>query len=245
MKYLIITLVFLFFSTAFADKTSIVFGIVPLYSASETLEIWGPFAVKAENEEIKVIIRTERSELDFQSGLLAGKYDIAFMTASQYKTAKNRYKAIAVPYEKELRGAIITHKASGISSLRDLNNKHIAFASPHEHVSSYEMQRILSDHDISFKPVYLNSITSVVIGTEKQLYPAGSVLGGFYEKSENLKTVFVTEDYDSYVVGVSARVSDETAEYFKNILTTIHEHTEMNETMKRLGISSFILPEGE
>ncbi|QAR32976.1 phosphate/phosphite/phosphonate ABC transporter substrate-binding protein [Geovibrio thiophilus] len=243
MKYLIIMLSLFICSTAFADKTSIVFGIVPLYSASETLEIWGSFAVYAENADTGIIIRTERSTQDFESGLFSAKYDIAFMTASQYEKVRKRYRAIAVPFEKNLSGAVITHVNSGINSLKDLDNKHIAFASPDEHASSVVMQKILSDHGISFKPVYLNSVTSVVIGTKKQLYPAGSVLGGFYENDESLKTVFVTDEYESYVIGVSERIGEETAEYLRKIFTDMHRHSETKAAMKKLGISLFIIPE--
>ncbi|GAB1535001.1 hypothetical protein ADMFC3_06320 [Geovibrio sp. ADMFC3] len=243
MKLLITVLCFLFFNIAFADKTSIVLGIVPLYSASETLEIWGPVAVYAENEDLKIIIRTERSTQDFESGLMSGKYDAAFMTGEQYQKALLRYRAIAVPSDRTMRGTVITHKNSGINSIKDLNNKYIAFASPDEYVSSSMTQEILKNNDIIFKPVYLNSVSSVVIGIKKQLYPAGSVLEGFYESEEDLKAVFTTEESASYVVGVSKRVNNETEEYLKKILTNLHKNKKTAETMKKLHLSSFILPE--
>ncbi len=243
MKSLITVFLLLFFSTAYADKTSIVLGVVPLYSAAETLEIWAPFAVYAENEQVRVIIRTERSTQDFESGLLSGKYDMAFMTARQHEKAKARYKAAAVPFEKTMRGAVIVRRDSGINSLKDLNQKQIAFASPDEYISSVVMRRILSEHGIEFMPVYLNSVSSVIIGTENQLYPAGSVLGGFYEYSEILKSIFVTEEYASYVVGFSPRVSKEEKEHLTNALLGMHNSKTARSTIKKLGITSFVLPE--
>jgi ABC-type phosphate/phosphonate transport system substrate-binding protein len=104
-------------------------------------------------------------------------------------------------------------------------------------------QEILKNNDIIFKPVYLNSVSSVVIGIKKQLYPAGSVLEGFYESEEDLKAVFTTEESASYVVGVSKRVNNETEEYLKKILTNLHKNKKTAETMKKLHLSSFILPE--
>lgn len=242
MKLLFSVLLLFFVNIANAEQDVFYFGIVPLYSASETLQIWAPFATYASNGTDRIVIRTERSTQSFESAILSGKYDIAFMTAHQYEQAKGRYKALAVPKENLVSGAIITHKDSGIGSIKDLNSKQIAFASPDEYISSVIVQQILSEYGVVFEPVYLNSVSSVVMGTQMQIYPAGSVLNGFYENKSDLEAVLFTKAFSSYVIGVSARVPEETASYLAEKLLSMDKHTSTQKTLQTLGFSSFVLP---
>jgi phosphonate transport system substrate-binding protein len=243
MKLKLIIIFFLISITAYADKPRLVFGIVPLYSASSTAEIWGEFLSEmSENPDFSLIIRTSRKIDDFEARLFIGEYDFAFVTAKEYIMASRYpgYRPLAradVPY---LKGVIITHKNSGIKNINDLRNKQIAFSSPVEFASSQYMRSLLNEQGINYHPAYLNSVESVIIAVKNQLYPAGAVLSGFYENDSDLLKVVSTPETETYAIIVHPRVPLPVENMFLKQLTNFSKKNKNNGYFKKLGFSEFI-----
>lgn len=241
MKLLTVLMLIILSLTDARGEERLVLGVIPIYSAIETAKIWSGFAAYLSDESRSTVsIKTTRQTDSFVSGILSGEYDIVFMTHEHYQLAKQRYEAAAVPFEKKLRGSIIARRDSSIGSLNDLNGKKIAFPSRNDYVSAVMMCEILEERGIKFEAVYLNSLSSVIIGVEKGFYAAGSVLSGLYENRSELKTVFSAEEYSTYVIGISKRLEPEKGKKIKTALLGAHENKGAKETMQMLGLSSFV-----
>jgi phosphonate transport system substrate-binding protein len=241
MKYLAGFLALLFCVNAHAEDDRLVLGVIPVYSAVETAKIWSGFAEYIESVSgLPVTIKTTRHSEGFVSGISTGEYDIIFMLNDHLVAAKDQYTAAGVPEGKKLRGAIVVDKNSNINSLEDLKGKKIAFPSPIDYVSSIQMLDILSKYKLDHKVVYLNSLSSVIIGVENGFYEAGSVLSGLYEHREALKTVFTSNELSTFVIAVSNKLSQSKAEKLINAALEAHKNSSAMNTLSTLGFNSFV-----
>lgn len=170
----LLVLTFLMCSNVSAKEYT--FGIVPQQSAKTLAQKWGPILKWLSDEAgVKIKFATARDIPTFEKRLAAGEYDFAYMNPYHF-TVFNRspgYVALARQANKSIRGILVVHKDSDLSTLSDLQNSTLAFPSPAAFAASLLPQAELKRNNINYKPRYVSSHDSVYLNVARGLAPAG------------------------------------------------------------------------
>ncbi len=174
-----------------AATNDLVLGIVPQQSATRLAKIWIPLIDRL-NEKTGLNIRfaTAKDIPTFESCLVAGAYDLAYMNPYHYVVFSKApgYRAFAHQKKKKLKGILVASRDSGITSLDDLRNKKIAFPSPAAFGASVLPRAEMAARGISFEPQYVKSHDSVYRAVVAGIYPAGGgVLRTFGSIPEDIR----------------------------------------------------------
>jgi phosphonate transport system substrate-binding protein len=193
IKFVVLSLLLLFGGNAFSTPTenkqqkTYTFGVVPQQSALILARLWQPL-LKAVSERsgYRLEFRTTRNIPTFESRLLTGEYDFAYMNPYHFTvfSEKPGYMAIANERNKFLQGIIVVRKDSPIRSLEDLHEARLALPAPAAFAASILVRTELNSRGISYSPVYVGSHDSVYHSVTRGMYPAG---GGIIRTLNNLK----------------------------------------------------------
>lgn len=156
------------------DKKKYILAVVPQMPAVETYERWTPFTEKLSEElGVQIQLRTYPSIRQFEADIVKGVPDFAFM--NPYLMAKSGNNYIPLVKDKtDLMGIVIVRKNGGISSVKDLENKEIAFPDPNAFAASLYVRALLTEKEkIHFKPVYVKTHSNVYRATALNKTAAG------------------------------------------------------------------------
>jgi phosphonate transport system substrate-binding protein len=210
----IITLVVISISPAFAKEKSYSFAVVPQQSAKQLAKRWTPvFRYIHEKSGIKLQFKTAKNIPEFEKRLAEGDYDFAYMNPYHF-TVFNRepgYKAVAVRKEQPIRGIIVARKDSKITSLAELSGQTLAFPSPAAFAASVLPRAKLSNDNINFTPKYVSSHDSVYLNVAKGIFPAGGGVKRTFNNApesvkEQLKVLWTTEPYTPHAIAAHPKV---------------------------------------
>ncbi len=155
---------------------SVTFGIVPQQAGSKLAKNWAPIIqYLSEKSGTKIIFKTAPDIPTFESRVLNGEYDIAYMNPYHYSvySIKPGYRALAKQENKSIRGILVAHKSSKLKGIDDLHNHELAFPSPAAFAASMLPRANLSSAGIKFTPKYVGSHDSVYKSVAKGLFIAG------------------------------------------------------------------------
>jgi len=176
-----------FSSSALSEDTIYKFSIVPQQSASKTARTWGP-VLKYLTEETGYAfkLKTAKNIPTFEERLLNADADFSYMNPYHYTIfhEKAEYQALAKAKDKRIKGIIVVHKDSNITSIEDLKNKDLAFPSPAAFAASILPRGYLKQQNISMTPYYVSSHDSVYKNVAKNRYVAG---GGVMRTFKNTR----------------------------------------------------------
>jgi len=187
VRYLFILFISLFFvKNLLADV--LVFGVVPQQSPFRLVKVWQPvidYLQKATGE--KIILKTERSIVEFKRVLYKGTYDISYISPWQYMILHNKHGYIArVRAKKSIVGILVANKNSNITDISMAANKKFLFPAPNAFASTlvtkYELLKQFNIH--VDKERYVNSHDSVYKGIARGI---GDIGGGIERTFKNLK----------------------------------------------------------
>ncbi len=158
------------------DQEVITFGIVPQQAASKLATSWAPILKYLSSKSgVKLVFKTAPDIPTFESRVMNGEYDIAYMNPYHYSvySIKPGYKAFAKQKNKLIRGILVARKDSSIVSLEDLQHKTLAFPSPAAFAASMLPRAYLSNEGVKFKVKYVGSHDSVYKSVAKGFFVAG------------------------------------------------------------------------
>lgn len=196
------------------DKTYS-FGIVPQFEAKKLRRIWMPILKQLEEKTgFKFKLIGAPTIPAFEKELLSGKFDFSYMNPFHLLIANESqgYMPLLRDHSKKLQGVLVVREDSDIKSVKDLNNKTIAFPSPNALGASLQMRAELHDKfNISIKPVYVKTHDSVYLNVYLKQTAAGGGVGKTLKKQKNqlrnaLKVIYKTAPVSPHPVAVHPRV---------------------------------------
>lgn len=224
------------------------FGVVPQQSAGKLARTWGPVFKYLEKETgYKFRFVTAKTIPVFEKALAKGKYDFAYMNPYHYVVYHKHagYKAFAKAKGKKIHGILVVHKDSKISSIRELNNKVLAFPSPLAFAASLLPRTELSQQNIHITPSYVSSHDSVYRNVAaKHFVAGGGVIRTFKavapEVSSQLRILYKTPGYTPHAFAHHPRVSSTVKNSLIKAMLNMDKTTEgkkLLNTLKIKGIS--------
>jgi phosphonate transport system substrate-binding protein len=166
-----------------ANEESLVLGVFPRFSASETTTRYAPLAeYLRERLNRKIVLVTSKDFQSFWRGIEERRYDIVQYNQYHYIRSAKNYQVIA--HNKEfgkstLAGALYVRKDSGITSLAQLRGRTVLFGGGEDAMISYIapvymiMQAGLRKDEFTSQ-FAINPLNSVIGVYRKQADAAGS-----------------------------------------------------------------------
>ena len=197
-----------------ADKTYII-GVVPQFEARKLRKIWLPIIKQLELETgFKFKLRGAPTIPAFEQEFLTGKFDISYMNPFHLLIANESqgYIPLVRDHSKQLQGVLVVRKDSDIKSVKDLNNKTIAFPSPNALGASLQMRAELHDKfNIKITPKYVKTHDSVYLNVYLKQTAAGGGVGKTLRKQaqqlrDQLKVIYKTTPVAPHPIAAHPRI---------------------------------------
>jgi phosphonate transport system substrate-binding protein len=190
------------------------FGVVPQQAASKLAQSWSPILEYLTRETgYQLVFSTAPDIPTFESRLLEGEYDLAYMNPYHYVlySINPGYRAFAHQKDKQLKGIIVVAKDSPLKSLKDLSGEVLAFPSPAAFAASLLPRANLKQQQVEFKPKYVGSHDSVYRTVAKGLYAAGGGIQRTFNALDSairdqLKILWVLPGYTPHAIAAHPRV---------------------------------------
>jgi phosphate/phosphite/phosphonate ABC transporter binding protein len=187
-----LTVLFSISTTTTAEQKTYTVGIVPQFEAKKLRRIWKPILKQLEQKTgLNFKLRGAPTIPAFEKEFLVGKFDFSYMNPFHLLIANETqgYIPLVRDHSKKLQGVLVVRKDSEIKSIKDLNNKKIAFPSPNALGASLQMRAELHDKfKINITPVYVKTHDSVYLNVYlKQVSAGGGVGKTFHKQAERLR----------------------------------------------------------
>ncbi len=237
-----------FSSHAWSDALEpIKLGIVPQQNATKLAIKWRPLIKHIEKETGLIVqFHTARDIPTFESRLLKGEYDFAYMNPYHYIVANKvaGYNAIAKAKDKKLKGIIVVKKSADIKSLEQLDNSRLALPAPGAFAASLVTQSEFDSRNIKISPVFVSSHDSVYRSVTAGLFPAGGgVIRTFKSMEDNirneLKVIWTSKGNTPHAIAHHPRVDQALVQKVAEAITTIEKSVMKGEIQSKLKIKGF------
>lgn len=214
-KFIILVFILASFFTA-ADELS--FAFVPQQSAAKLARNWQPI-IDYINEHTgdNYVFKTAKDIPTFESRVLAGEYDIAYMNPYHFVVFNEHagYQAIAKQKDKLIKGIIVVAKDSNYANLEQLQDKVVAFPAPAAFAASILTRAELSARGIAFQPRYVSSHDSVYLNVAKGFAAAGGGVMRTFNNAdetirEQLRVLWTTQGFTPHAFAAKSSVSEST-----------------------------------
>jgi phosphonate transport system substrate-binding protein len=189
------------------DKAQLTFGIYPYDTPTSIYESFGPLLKKLSSElniSVKIIIAPNYMSHVVNMG--AGKVDIGFMGPSPYIRAEDKYGGVELLARLRMQEnkidsmVIVSHKDSGIRSLKDLKGKTFAFGDPQSYGSHFYPRYLLNKSGVRLNDLkyydYLGSHSKVILAVSHRDFDAGGVRADIYEKYKDRPVKVIAGPYN-------------------------------------------------
>lgn len=197
-RYLIaiqsVVILSMFLLPAFAAApTQLTFGIYPYDTPSQIYQNFEPLMRQLSKElgvPIKIVIAPNYMSHIINIG--EGRVDLGFMGPSPYIKAKDKYGGVELVARLMMRDnkndrlVIISHKASGVSGLKELKGKTFAFGDFQSYGSHFYPRYLLNKAGVKLKDLksydFLGSHSKVILAVSHRDFDAGGAREDIYEK---------------------------------------------------------------
>lgn len=175
------------------EKPPLLLAVVPQFSALTTHKAWAPFVERLEKETgLHIKLTLYKTIPEFESAVLAGKPDLAFMNPYHQVMAKKAqaYVPLVRSSAESLYGIVVVAENGPIKNLKDLEGKEIAFPSPNAYAASLYIRALLTEQfGLKFKPRYYESHSDVYRNVILGVAPAGGAVNStFSRESDDLRS---------------------------------------------------------
>lgn len=167
-------------------------AIIPRSPTAVLAREWQPFMTRlAADVGHPFNLKFHESYEAFESDLLGGHFDIAYVNPYQAAIVRDRGYIPLVKDSSKLIGVLVVRKDSGLAGLADLNGRTIAFPAPGAFVASWYLQALLTHKEkIRFTPKYAKTHANVYRTVLLKLADAGGgALTTLNEEPENLRSL--------------------------------------------------------
>jgi len=218
----------------YANETLVLGATSPVESHLMEQKLTPLIKYLEEKTDKKIIFKTGYNYEDTIDKFADGTFDIGFIGPSPYiKTREKNPEALLLlaelknSDESASRSVIISKKGSSIDSLAELENKSLAFASPHSTLSYYVPMNMLIDSDIlktvkkySFLERHDKVAQYVIMGK----YDVGAVKKSVADKyAKYLQSVQVSEVYPEFLMVANSNTDKELVKKIKKALLELKD----------------------
>lgn len=222
-KFLSIIALF-YCSITFADSDVLKMGVVPQFEQRQMFRNWQPILSELEKiTGLKFELVGSPKIPVFEKQFNKGVYDLAYMNPYHVlKAYESQGYLPLVRDRKKLKGILVVEKESSIKSVRQLNNKEIAFPAPNALGASLLIRSILTEKfGVAFRSKYVQTHSSVYIHVAKKLVSAGGGVDRTYDKQplslkNNLRIIYETPEIISHPIVIHPRIPTRTRRLIKD-----------------------------
>jgi len=152
------------------------FGIGPVQSSTELAKRWVPILrhlSAATGYELQ--FQTSRDISTFQSNMVAGAFDFAFINPYHYLQSNLNvgYSAFAKEKNGALVGIIVAPKNASLNDIAQIGGLAVAFPAPNALAATWMPMNKIKELHLKIEPNYVNSMDSVYLSVARGLFPAG------------------------------------------------------------------------
>lgn len=215
-----------------AETRTFTFGVVPQFDARRINEIWLPILTEIEKKTgYKFRLKGSPTIPAFETQFLVGEFDFAYMNPYHALKAaeKQQYVPMVRDIARQLYGIVVVRKDSGISSVKELNNKLVAFPAPNSlGASLMPRSDFANKFQISVQPRYVQSHSSVYLNVALGRTTAGggvqkTLLRQKNSIKEKLKIIYKTSSFSPHPVVAHGRISQKVREEITRAFLEIGE----------------------
>ncbi len=216
--YLQVLLLLISFFSPIAQATEdrvYTFGVVPQFNAHKLRKIWDPILREVEKKtglHFKLI--GSPSIPVFELEVFSGRFDFCYTNPYHMVMANKAqgYLPLVHDHGRKLHGILVVNRNGPIRKISDLEGKKIAFPSPNALGASLLIRYdLVNRFKLNFKPVYVNTHSSVYLNVALQQTAAG---GGVQKTllqqkpaiQNVLKVIHRTQNVTSHPVAAHPRV---------------------------------------
>ena len=204
-------------------------GIVPQQAASELARVWIPLLQEVgRRARVQLVFRTTPDIPAFESRVMKGEFDLAYMNPYHYTVFSQRpgYQAFLKEKDRKLVGIIVVPRDSPVQSLEQLKGQRVAFPAPAAFAASILPRAEFSRHQIEIDARYVSSHDSVYKGVANGLFAAGGGIQRTLEAMEpqvwsRLRVLASTPAYTPHALALHPRVSPELAERLRQAFISL------------------------
>ena len=247
MRRIIITLLLcLHSSTSFAEQ-HLMFGIVPQQSAGRLAQLWIPIMQElSKHTGFTIHFATAPDIPTFEERLANGVYDIAYMNPYHYTVFHQQtgYQALAKARNKHIKGIIVVHKDSPITTLAELDGRTLAFPAPAAFAATILTTADLLAQNVDFDAEYVSSHDSVYRTVAKGIYPAGGGIVRTFNNVESdirqqLKILWTTPGYPPHAIAAHPRIDSSAVTSVQQALANLSKQTTGKALLQTINIRAF------
>ena len=224
------------------------FSIVPQQASSKLARQWVPVlqeVSRLSGVELKFV--TNKDIPTFESKLAQGKHDFSYMNPYHYVVYHNMqgYNALNKAKDKQIKGIIVVHKDSPISTLEELADQDITFPSPAAFAASILPRANLSKRGINITPKYVSSHDSVYRNiANKHFVAGGGIIRTFKSTNSNtkkdLKILWTSPGYTPHAIASHSRVPEEVAKKVQAAFAALEASEEGRAMLDKLKIKGWV-----
>ncbi|MBF0358418.1 MAG: phosphate/phosphite/phosphonate ABC transporter substrate-binding protein [Magnetococcales bacterium] len=212
-------------SSAVGSPVVYKFGVVPQFEPRKLSSIWRPILDALEERTGYKFRMTGSPQIpDFEGLFMSGEFDFAYMNPYHSVLAAKKQGYIPLVRDNGVRlfGVLTVKKDSGVTDIKQLAGKTIAFPAPNALGASLLMRADLIDlHGIDFKPKYVKTHSSVYLNVALGLADAGGgVMGTLNQQKKTVKdslsVIYKTRTMSPHPVTAHPRVDPIVRERVKN-----------------------------
>ncbi|TDF37382.1 phosphate/phosphite/phosphonate ABC transporter substrate-binding protein [Alteromonadaceae bacterium M269] len=242
---IVLPALFIFSHNSQAD--TLTFGIVPQQSAKKLAANWSPlFQYLSEKTGDKIQFATAKNIPTFEKRLAQKEYDIAYMNPYHFAVFNqpDGYQALAKQSDKAIRGIIVVHKDSGITSIEQLHEQKLAFPAPAAFAATIIPRAEMQKKGINVLPKFVSSHDSVYLNVSKKFFVAG---GGVIrtlsntpiEVSDQLKVIWKSQPYTPHAIAARHDLNPETLERLKKAMLAMNDDPEAKALLDKIKFNGF------
>jgi phosphonate transport system substrate-binding protein len=198
-----------------AENSLYLFGVVPQFEQRKLFRIWRPILDELERRTRLSFKLVGSPKIPvFELKYMEGAYDFAYMNPYHILMAHDTqgYLPLVRDGERMLKGILVVHEESPITSVQELAGKRIAFPAPNALGASLLMRAELTKlHDVNVLPHYVQTHSSVYLHVALGLVKAGGGVASTLasqkpEVREKLRIIYKTRPMYPHPVSVHPRV---------------------------------------
>ena len=242
---ILLPLLLLFSHSSRAD--TLTFGIVPQQSAKKLAANWSPlFQYLSEKTGDKIQFATAKNIPTFEKRLAQKEYDIAYMNPYHFAVFNqpDGYQALAKQSNKSIRGIIVVHKDSDITSIEQLHEQKLAFPAPAAFAATIIPRAEMQKKGINVLPKFVSSHDSVYLNVSKKFFVAG---GGVIrtlsntpiEVSDQLKVIWKSQPYTPHAIAARHDLNPKTLERLKKAMLAMNDDPEAKALLDKIKFNGF------
>ena len=230
-----------------SQAETLTFGIVPQQSANKLAANWSPILrYLSEKTGDNIQFLTAKNIPTFEKRLAAKEYDIAYMNPYHFAVFNQTdgYQALAKQSDKSIRGIIVVHKDSGITSIEQLNTKKLAFPAPAAFAATIIPIAEMQKHGISITPKYVSSHDSVYLNVSKKFFVAGGgvmrTLSNTPAKvSDQLNIIWKSAPYTPHAIATRHDLNQQTVERLMHAMLAMNNDPEAKALLEKIKFNGF------